>query len=54
MKLHGDTGFVPENQEMRFGNGCIINWLDGIVEVNSEVVKMARRAGEAGLSGLPR
>ena len=36
MKLHGDTVFIHENQEMSLENGCIINWLDGEVRVNVE------------------
>jgi hypothetical protein len=38
MKLHGDTVFIPKNQEMKFVNGCIINWLEMEVKVNGEVM----------------
>jgi hypothetical protein len=33
MRLHGDTDFIHENQEMQLENSCIINWLDGEVRV---------------------
>ena len=45
MRLHGNTVFIPENQEKRAPNGCIIDWLDREVRVEVDV----RETRDAGL-----
>jgi len=37
MRLHGDTVFIPENQEKKLLNGCISNVLASKLKVNNEV-----------------
>jgi hypothetical protein len=34
MRLHGDTVFIPNSQDVRLRNGCISDWLSNAVNVN--------------------
>src|SRR4029077_15147134 len=36
MKLHGDTVFIPNSQDVRLRNGCISDWLSNAAKVNIE------------------